>query len=222
MARGELLGAFALSEPEAGSDAASLRTPGRARRRRLDPQRHQGVGVERHQGRSHRRHGAHRFARGSARRARHQRVHRHAGPAGLSASARRKTRWGCARRRRCSSTSTDMRVPGDRLLGAAGQRIHLRDAVARQRAARHRGAGDRHRRGGAARTRSPMRRSASSSASRSRNSRRFSSSSPTWRRAIASARALLHAVGDREGSRRAHHAVQRRWPSCSRARRRCG
>ena len=83
MARGEMLGAFALSEPEAGSDAASLTHAGGARRRRLDPQRHQGVGVERHQGRRHPRHGAHRFARRPPRRARHRRVHHHARPARL-------------------------------------------------------------------------------------------------------------------------------------------
>jgi alkylation response protein AidB-like acyl-CoA dehydrogenase len=39
MARGEWLGAFALSEPEAGSDAAALRL--------LGPQRHEGLGHER-------------------------------------------------------------------------------------------------------------------------------------------------------------------------------
>ena len=52
MARGEMLGAFALSEPDAGSDAASLRTPGGARRRLLGAQRHEGVGVERHRRRT--------------------------------------------------------------------------------------------------------------------------------------------------------------------------
>ena len=154
MARGEMLGAFALSEPEAGSDAASLRTPGRARRRRLDPQRHQGVGVERHEGRRHHRHGAHRHA-GRPARARAASARSSSRPiCRASASARRKTRWACARRRRCSSTSPTCACPATDLLGDDGQRLHLRHAVARQRPARHRRAGDRHRRGGAARTRS--------------------------------------------------------------------
>ena len=44
MARGEMIGAFALSEPEAGSDASSLHLQRRARRRRLGAQRARRAG----------------------------------------------------------------------------------------------------------------------------------------------------------------------------------
>ena len=47
LARGETIGAFALTEPEAGSDAGALRTLGRAGRRRLDDHGRQAVDHER-------------------------------------------------------------------------------------------------------------------------------------------------------------------------------
>ena len=40
---GEILGAFGLTEPEAGSDAGNVRTRAVAGRRRVDDQRHQAV-----------------------------------------------------------------------------------------------------------------------------------------------------------------------------------
>ena len=61
--------------------------------------------------------------------------------------------------------------------------LRLCHAVARQRPPRHRRAGGRHRTRPRSSTRRVMRPSAGSSISRSRSSRRFSSSSPTWRRA---------------------------------------
>ena len=63
--RGEMLGAFGLTEPEAGSDAGNTRTTGRARRRRVGDQRRQAV----HHQRRHRdlgrgqHHGPHRRGR---------------------------------------------------------------------------------------------------------------------------------------------------------------
>ena len=47
LARGEHLGAFALTEPEAGSDAGSLKTRARARGRRLEHHRREAVDHER-------------------------------------------------------------------------------------------------------------------------------------------------------------------------------
>ena len=47
LARGELIGAFALTEAEAGSDAGSLRTRASAERRRLDDHRREAVDHER-------------------------------------------------------------------------------------------------------------------------------------------------------------------------------
>ena len=40
---GEILGAFGLTEPEAGSDAGNVRTRAKLERRRVDDQRHQAV-----------------------------------------------------------------------------------------------------------------------------------------------------------------------------------
>ena len=69
LATGELIASFALTEPEAGSDAASLRTTRHPRRRPLRRQRHQAL----HHQRAARRHlhadGAHR-PRGQGRRRR--------------------------------------------------------------------------------------------------------------------------------------------------------
>ena len=48
---GELLGAYCLSEPQGGSDAAVAADPGRARRRRVRGHRHQGVDHPRRGGR---------------------------------------------------------------------------------------------------------------------------------------------------------------------------
>ena len=183
MARGELLGAFALSEPDAGSDAASLRTQAvrdgddwvlngtkawvtsgneadviLAMARTDSPER-------------------------SPRRARHQRVHRHARPARLQ--RRQEGRQdGAARvadgaahvRRHARARPTNllgeqaqgfiyaMQSLDNGRLGIAAQAIGIARAALEHAV-------------------DVRRRSGSSSASRSRSSRRSSSSSPTWPRA---------------------------------------
>ena len=60
MLGGELLGAYCLSEPARGSDAAAMRTRRGPRRRRLRHGRHQGVGHPRRRGRLLHRLGPHR------------------------------------------------------------------------------------------------------------------------------------------------------------------
>ena len=62
---GEILGAFGLTEPEAGSDAGNVRTRASPRGRRVDDQRHQAVHHQRRHGHLRRRlhHRAHRRRR---------------------------------------------------------------------------------------------------------------------------------------------------------------
>ena len=121
--------------------------PGRARRRRLGAQRHEELGHERqHAGVILAWRAPTRRATGAARAASARSSSRPTCPA--FTSARRKTRWGCAPRRRCSSTSTTCACRA-RTCSARKAGIHLRHAVARQRPARHRRAGDRHRARGA-------------------------------------------------------------------------
>ena len=66
MLGGELLGAYCLSEPQGGSDAAALTTRARARRRRLRGHRHQGLDHPRRPGRLLQRLLPHRRARRAA------------------------------------------------------------------------------------------------------------------------------------------------------------
>ena len=69
VARGEAIAAFALSEPEAGSDVAAMPCAARARRRRLRPRRREDLDLQRRHRRLLRRVRAHRRSAG---RARHQ------------------------------------------------------------------------------------------------------------------------------------------------------
>ena len=100
--------------PGAGSDVRSLRTTARARRRRVGPQRHQGLHLQRRHRRRQRRR---RDRRPRARPPRPGVVHRREGHARLRAWARRRTSSASARRRPPSSSSRTCRVPMENLLG---------------------------------------------------------------------------------------------------------
>ena len=108
IAAGELLAAYSLSEPDAGSDAASLRTTAVRRGRPVRSQRHQALVLQR-------------LARGRHHAVRHRgrrpgpagghRVPRRARDSRASPSARRSARWGSARRRPSRSISRIARSP---------------------------------------------------------------------------------------------------------------
>ena len=95
LATGEMIAAFCLTEPGAGSDAASIRTTAVPRRRRLDPQRREALDHQRrHRRLLHRlRQDARRARRGQGA---HDRLHRHRATCPASPSARTRTRWASA------------------------------------------------------------------------------------------------------------------------------
>jgi len=175
LAAGEAIGAFGLSETDAGSDAANQPHRRAARRSRLRDQRPQGLGRQCRSGRS-----GDPVRRDAARdsRPRHQRVSgpdRHA-----RADARRVGRFARRARAGLHGSRADQRAGGSRFAARpAGRRIPDRDVGARRRAG----------------SRLPRRRSASEprrstkrcatpglakrSASRSATTRRSSGCSPT-------------------------------------------
>ena len=172
---GEALGAFALTEPGAGSDAGSLRTICDAGRRRLGAERLEAVDHERLARRHARPLRAHRS--GHRRRARR-----------LLLRPRRRPRAGHARGGEARPELVDdlgprargrprrARPPAPR----GGARIPRRDGHARRRPHRDRRAGARDRPGRLRRRARRTRRSDSSSAGGSATSRRSSGSSRTW------------------------------------------
>ena len=144
MARGELLGAFALSEPDAGSDAASLRTQAvrdgddwvlNGTKAWVTSGSEADVIIA--------------MARtdtpdGAARRARDQRVHRHAGSARIQGGEEGR-QDGAARVAHGAARLREHARAGCQSARQGGRGLPDRDAVARQRAPRHRRAGHRHR-----------------------------------------------------------------------------
>ena len=177
LARGEAIGAFALTEPEAGSDAGSLRTAAAADGDGWTITGHEAVDHERR-----------------------LRRHRAAVRAHRSGDARREGRLGVRARRRPGARHARGgearpqllvdRRPGDRgragrarpAAARGGQGLLGRDGDARRRADRDRRAGARDRPGRLRRgTRVRARAAAVRQADRA-TSRRSSGSSPTWRR----------------------------------------
>ncbi len=180
LARGEMLGAFCLTEPQAGSDASAFAHHGRTgrRRQRLRAQRRQAVHHERQARQCRDRDGRHRQI---GRQARHQRVHRADRYAGLRRGARRRQarpafvgyradrvrsmpRAGGQPDRRGRRTATGSRCPGSKAGASASRR-----KVSASRAPR-------------SKQRSRMRTSVRASASLCSSIRRCSSASPIWRR----------------------------------------
>ena len=172
---GEMLGAFGLTEPEAGSDAGNTRTRAALDGRRVGDRRRQAV----HHQRRHR-HLRRRRASppGPARTRSPTFVVANGTPGYEQGEPYRKMGWNASDTR--PLTFTDCRVPEENLLGDRGegfrQFLHVLDigriGVAAMGVGLAQGALDR---------RSPTPRSARRSASRSPSSRRSRPSSPTWR-----------------------------------------
>ena len=95
LAEGRVLGAFGLTEPDAGSDTRGITHPGRAPGRRLVDQRPQGVHLQRRH-----RHVVRRHAAGP-----HRRRPSDGGAAGSPASSSRRTRPGSRWVRRCAASA---------------------------------------------------------------------------------------------------------------------
>ena len=177
LAAGEKLGCFALTEPGAGSDAAGLRTHRPPRRRRLRPERQQGVHHQRHRrrrrpGLRHRRPGEE--AQG------HHRLHRAADTPGYSHGTH-EFKLGVNASGTTELAFEDMRVPAALPPGRGGRGLQDRHGHARRRPHRHRRPGGRHRPGGVrggARLRPAARAVRPDDRPTSRPS---SSTSPTWR-----------------------------------------
>ncbi len=209
LATGELIASFALTEPEAGSDAASLRTTARARRRPLRPQRHQALHHQRAAGRPLHADGAHRPGRqGRRRRLGLHRRARHAGPHARQA----RQEDGPARRPHLRRDLRQLPRAGgqpDRRRGRRG--LQDRDEGAGQGPPAHRRGLRRRGRAHAATTRCATRWSASSSASRSPSSSWSRRCSPTARTELYAAR--MHGARRRAQARRRRERRAPR-PSC--------
>ena len=116
--RGEKLGCYALTEPQAGSNAAALRTSGRAARRPLHRQRHQGLDHLRRRGR--RRAGV-REHRSGAKRKRHHRAAHRTRHARLPGRQGRRESWASTPRRAPNFPSPTAKCPSENRLGAEGE-----------------------------------------------------------------------------------------------------
>ena len=177
-ATGEWSPAFALSEPEAGSDPGGHADDRLPRRRRVGHQRHEELDHEPRRRRLLRRLRGHR-----PRDAPHLGVRRRGRPAGLQRRQARAQARHPAARRPASRSSTTCAIPAENLIGAEGKGLSVALGHARPLAARRRGAGRRHRPGRHRLRRRATRASAGVRPADRRASRASSSSSPTWRRA---------------------------------------
>ena len=211
-------GAFALSEPEAGSDPGGMRDDGDARRRRVGPRRREAVDHERRPRGRVRRVGADGRPRDAPGHARHLVLPRRRGSAGAEGRARPRTRWASAGRTPSPLELDGVPRPRERAPRRAERGLQDRDDGARRRAHRHQRAGDRHR-PRRARGERRLREGAASSSivpiarlpGHPVEARRHRRPSSTRRTCSACAR---------RGSRRraARSRARRRWRSSSRAR----
>ena len=133
VAAGEAIAAFALSEPDAGSDVAAIQLPRAPGRRFLRPGRREDLDLQRrHRGfllrvRAHQRAGTAR--RRHHRRSRHQRLRRRCRHAGLLDLAAHRCHLAAPARHACAFESC--RIPAGSTAGGRGRRIQARDADAR-------------------------------------------------------------------------------------------
>ena len=177
---GKRLAAFGLTEPEAGSDAGNMRTPRRARGRRVGDQRREAV----HHQLRHRHHRLRDDHRGHRLRERqqgdleHHRPERHA----RLRDRRAVPQDGLERLGHAAADLRGLPRAGGEPARPARRRLQAVPAHPRRRPHRRRRDGRRHGAGRARRGARPTRRSARRSASRSRSSRRSRPRSPTSRR----------------------------------------
>ena len=142
------LGAFGLTEPEAGSDAGNVADPRAARRRRVGDRRREAV----HHQRRHRDLRARRDHRGHRRRGDGEisnLIVENGTPGYEQGEPYRKMGWNASDTR--PLTFTDCRVPEENLLGRAGRRLQAVPPHPRHRPDRRRGDGRRPRPGRARR-----------------------------------------------------------------------
>ena len=136
IASGEIITSFALTEPEAGSDSASVQTRADPRRRPLRPERHQALHHQRQQGRPLHGDGPHRS--GEGRRRRRLGLPGGAQPAGPHVGKPEK-KMGQQGAHICDVIFDNVRVPVENRLGARGRGLQGGHAGAGPRPAAHLG-----------------------------------------------------------------------------------
>ena len=170
--RGEAIGCFGLTEPDAGSDPGAMRTTRAPRRLRLDPERREDVDHERHDRRRRGRLGAHR-------RRRDPRLPRREGDAGLHRAGDPQEDL-AARLGHVRARPPGRPRPRPTRCSRRSRRCAGRSPASTRRATASSGAPSAPA-APASRRRSTTRRSGSSSASRSPPTSSPSRSSPRWR-----------------------------------------
>ena len=178
IASGEAMISYGLSEREAGSDAAAMKTRAAPRRRHLGAQRHQGLDHQLRHLRVVHGHGRHRPGRRAPTASPRSSC---TATTRASPSAPRNARWASRARPPARSTSTDCTIPADRIIGEPGTGFKTALRTLDLTRLDHRRAGAGHRAGRARRGGRLRQGAARSSAQRSPSSRASSSCSPTWR-----------------------------------------
>ena len=217
LATGEQSPAFALSEPEAGSDAGATRTTAVRRRRRVGHQRHEELDHQRGRRRPLRRLRRSPTARRAASPPSSSRRTRPA-----SRSPKFEHKLGIHGSPTGQPVFEDVRVPDANVLGEVGPGMRVALDDARAHAARRRRAGRRIAQGATDYADDVRQGAHRPSASRSSITRRSSSSSPTWRRAPPPPASCSTRPARWPTATTRSSASTPRWPSCSPPTRPCG